>query len=140
MSEAADALASKFRRLMEAREERDITEKAAKNAEKFYREVEAELYDELEDSPIKGSIKIDLGEPYGTVTFQPKETYYGRVLDTDQALDYLDARALADEFTKPKIVMARIHELVREKLEQRQPLPDGLDFYAKRYISISRPK
>lgn len=133
-------LASKLRRLVEVRERRDETKAAADIAEKEYRELEGELWDELDESPIKGAIKIDLGEPYGVITFQPRETYYGRVLDADAALEHFERTAQVEEFTQPKIVMSRVNELVRESLEQGKAIPDGLDFYAKRYVSISRQK
>jgi hypothetical protein len=132
-----EELKSKFRRLVELREKRDSTKLAAENAEKEYREYEAELWDELDDSPLKGTIKLDLGPPYGEVKFGPRETFYGRVLDKEAALDYFENRALMDEYTEPKIAMSRVNELVRECLEQKRPIPEGLDFYAKRYISIS---
>lgn len=131
-------LETKFRRLVELREQRDIAKSTAEATEREYREYESELWDELEDSPMKGTIKIDLGEPYGVVSFQYKETYYGRVLDKDAALDYLDNNALTDEFTSPKLEMRRVNELVRECIEEQRPLPKGFDFYPKRFISISK--
>lgn len=130
----------RMRRLMELREKRDTTKLAAETAEKEYRELEGELWDELSESPITGAIKLDLGEPYGKVTFGVRETYYGRVLDADAALEYFENSARIDEFTKPQIVPARVNELVRERLEAGETMPDGIDFYARRYISISRPK
>jgi hypothetical protein len=132
---------TKLRRLMEAREKRDTSKAAAENAEKDYRELESELWEEIAESPVEGSIKIDLGEPYGKVTFGVRETYYGRVLDADAALEYFEQTARVDEFTQPKIVPARVNELVREKIESGEmDMPDGIDFYARRYIAISRPK
>lgn len=131
---------AKLRRLMEAREKRDTSKIAAETAEKEYRELESELWDEIDESPVEGSLKIDLGEPYGKVTFGVRETYYGRVLDTEAALEYFEQTARVDEFTQPKIVPARVNELVRERLEAGEPMPDGIDFYARRYIAMSRPK
>lgn len=138
MSDLAHELTSRFRRLVELRDTRDQDKKAAERSEKEYREAEAELFEELEDSPIKGTIKIDLGDDIGVVTFQPKETYYGRIIDQHSALDYFEERALSDEFTAPKIVMARVNELVRQCIENGDKIPDGIDYYPKRYISISR--
>jgi hypothetical protein len=134
---AAD-LVSRFRRLVELREKRDQDKKAAERSEKAYREAEAEIWEELEESPVKGTVRIDLGDDLGVVTFQPKETYYGRVINQNDALDYFEERALMDEFTTPKIVMARVNEQVRQCIEQGDPIPPGLDYYAKRYISISK--
>lgn len=135
------AYASKLRRLIELREERDASKQAAEKAESEYRDYEAELWDDLSDSPIEGALKVNLGEPYGTVTFQPKETFYGRIIDEDAALERFEQRALVDELTEPKIAKARLHEHVREWLEQGEGnIPEGVDWYAKRFISITRPK
>lgn len=136
-----EAFTAKMRRLMEAREKRDTTKVAAESAEKEYRELESELWDEIAESPIEGSIKVDLGEPYGKVTFGVRETYYGRVLDKDLALEYFEQSARVDEFTEPKIVPARVNELVRERIENNDgKMPPGIDWYPRRYIAISRPK
>lgn len=131
---------AKVRRLMELREKRDEAKTAAENAEKEYREHEADVWEALEDSPVKPPFKVDLGEPYGVVSFHPKETYYGRVIDKEKALEYFEGRAMIDEVTEPKIVAARVNEIVRDAIEQAESLPDGLDFYAKRFVSITKQK
>ena len=138
MSELAYDLTSRFRRLVELRDKRDQDQAAAKRSEKEYREYEAELIEELEESPVKGTIKIDLGDEFGVVSFQSKETYYGRVIDKHKAQEYFEQRALVDEFTEPKFVMARVNELVRQSIENGDTIPDGIDYYPKRYISITR--
>lgn len=135
----ADA-AFKLRRLMETREARDEAKVALEDAEQEYRECEAEVWEAFSDSPIEGALKIDLGPPYGVVTFQPRETYYGRVLDKDVAMDYFENRAMVEDVSEPKFAMARIHEIVRDCLDAGQNPPPGLDFYAKRYVSITRQK
>lgn len=131
---------SQLRRLMELRDKRDTEAKAAKDSEKEYREAEAEVWESLMDSPQEGTLKVNLGEPYGVVQFLPQETYYGRIIDEDAALEGFEQRAMVEEMTKPQIVMARINEEVRACIEQRQPPPPGVDFYAKRYVRITRQK
>lgn len=133
-------IASKLRRLMEVRQARDEAKVAAENAEKEYREYEADVWEAIEDSPITGNLKVDLGPPFGTVSFRTNETYYGRVIDKEAALDYFEQRALMDEVTQPKIVMARVNEIVNEHREQGKTPPAGLDWYAKRYVTITRQK
>jgi hypothetical protein len=131
---------ARFRRFMELREKRDADKLAAEKSEKEYRRAEQDLWDDLEESPIKGSLKVDLGYPYGVVTFGPQLRHYGRIIDIDAAMEYLEQRALVDEFTTPKISAARVNELVRTSLEAKQAPPDGFDFYSKRYVSITRQK
>lgn len=136
--QADEVIASKFRRLVELRDERDEDKTRAERSEKRYREYEAELYDELAASPIRGSRKIDLGPELGTIVFTPRETYYGRVLDKDAALDYFDERAMTDEFTRADIAKGKLNAFVRDCIEQGKPLPPGIDFTANRGITISR--
>lgn len=140
MTALGEELAKKFRRLMELRERRDADKLAAERSEREYREAEAETWEAYDESPLEGAVKIDLGGDYGVVTFQPKETYYGRIIDRDKALEHFENRAMIDEVTEPKPVMARIHEIVRDAIDQGQQPPPGLDFYAKRYIAITRKK
>ena len=71
--DTGQALASKFRRLAELRIERDITKTAAENAEREFRACEADIWDDLIESPIEGSITIDLGEPHGKIRFAPRD-------------------------------------------------------------------
>ena len=73
----------KLRLLVELREKRDTDAAAAEASEKAYREHEADVWMALDESPLTGAIKIDLGEPYGVVTFRYRETYYGRILDKE---------------------------------------------------------
>jgi hypothetical protein len=139
-TEDAPVTDAEFRRLMELRVERDETKLAADNAEKAYRAFEAEIWDRLSESSQLPPYKFDLGEPHGVVTFHPKETHYGRIIDKEKALDYFEGRAMMDEVTEPKIVMARVNEIVRDAMEQNESLPEGIDFYARRFITITKAK
>lgn len=133
-------LAAKARRLFELREVRDTDKQKADASEKAYKEYEQEFFQAHDDSPIVGAFKVDLGGDIGVVSFSPRETYFGRLLDSDKAQDYFESRAMADEMFEPKVAKRRLNEFVRECLDNGQPLPDGVDFYAQRGITISRQK
>lgn len=137
MSDLA-ALESKFRRLAELREERDIDKKASENSEAAYREYEAELFEAVEESALRGTVEFDFGGDLGKIRFQPRRTIYGRVIDKNAALDAFENEALVDEMTAPKIEARRLNEYVRDRLENGQELPDGVDYYERRYFTISR--
>jgi hypothetical protein len=136
----SDEAKGKLRRLMEAREKRDEAKKAAEESEKDYREIEAEVYDDLEESGLTGTVKIDLGQPWGIVSFNTRETYFGRIIDADEALDYFDQRAMTEEVSAPKFVMKRINEEVRDRIEQGLKMPPGIDYFARRGVTITRQK
>lgn len=131
------AIASKFRRLVELREARDQTKTSADVAEEEYRRYEAELFDEIQDGPMKGTRRIDLGD-YGVVAFTPRETKFGRIIDADAAVEFFQKRDMAEEMTRPKIEKRKLNELVREYLDAGKNLPPGIDFYSSRGITISK--
>lgn len=133
-------LQQKGRRLVELRQKRDQAKRQFERDEEDYREAEAEFWEALDESPVEGSRKVDLGPPFGTVTFTPTETYYGNVIDEQAALEYLEERALIDEYTHPKLKKARVNELIRELREQGAEMPPGFDFYPQRRVRITMPK
>jgi hypothetical protein len=130
----------KLRRLMELRQRRDESKKQAEIDEKAYREAEADVYEALDEGPMDRLNNIDLGEPWGKVSFQARETIYGRVIDADEAQEYFEQRQMVEEVSEPKFVMARVNELVRDAVEQGEKLPPGLDFYQRRFVSITKQK
>jgi len=143
----SDEAKSKLRRLMEARVKRDELKEALKNAESDFREIEAEVFEALEDlrdpndpNPKRSAIKVHLGEPWGTVSFRGRETYYGRIIDEDAAMDYFEQRQMVDEVTAPKFSKKRLNEIVRDHREQGLDMPPGMDYYPDRGVTITRQK
>ena len=129
-----------LRRFMEARQERDETEQAAKKAKETYQEMEQELFERLADGPVDRINNVELGPPWGKVSFGARETPYGRIIDEEVALAYFEQRAMVDEVTAPKFTMRRVNEIVRDALEQGQQPPPGLDFYFRRGVTVTRQK
>lgn len=136
----SQASLSKLRRLMELRAARDELVIAQKESERAYRDAETEVYEELSDAAVVGTVKVNLGEPWGVVSFLPRETYFGKIIDPQKALEHYNDRAMLEEMTEPKFAMKRINEEVRECLEQGSTIPDGLDYYARRGVTITRQK
>jgi hypothetical protein len=123
--------------LVELRGRKDETDKVAKAAKKEFEDFQRELYERIQNSPVKGSRTVDIGGDHGKVMITPKATKYGRILDRTQAVDYLKERKLDAEFIKDDFRMARVHEIVREHIEQKKPLPPGFDYYTKEYFQIT---
>lgn len=130
----------KARALVESRVQRDTDAEAAEQSEKNYRENEAEFWMAVDESPLQGALKIDVGEPYGVVTFQNRETFYGRVLDKEAVLEHFEQRAMIDDVMEPKLSKKRINEIVNDCLDEGKKLPDGLDFYGRRYVTLTFKK
>jgi hypothetical protein len=131
-----------LRRHLELRDERDAAKKEAERLEKEYRESEADLYEMIDESGIKGGIKVDLGAPWGEVSFSNRSTTFGRIIKgmEDDAFEYFSQRAMLDEVTSPKFSMKRIHEIVRDCEEQGVDMPKGIDYYKRRGVTITRQK
>lgn len=130
----------KLRRYFELRDRRDETKTAAENAEKEYREYEQEIWQELAESPLEGAIRVNLGEDIGTITFTPKETPFGRIIDKEKAMQAFEEMGRKEELIAGTIQKGRLNEYVRECLENGNSLPEGVDFYTQRRVSISQPK
>lgn len=131
-----------LRRLMELREERDRLEKAAKNAKAEYQDAELELFERLSDGPVSRLNNVDLGEPWGKVSFGARETIYGRVIPgkESEARAYFSQRGQMDVLTEPKFVAKRLNEVARECFEGQEDFPPGIDWYARRGVTITRQK
>lgn len=131
-------LESKFRRLAELREQRDFDKQAAERSEAEYREYEAELLETIDESALRGSVEFDFGGELGTIRFQPRRTIYGRIVDKNAAMEAFENEAIIEEMTAPKIEAKRLNEYVRDRLEHDGNLPPGVDYYERKYVTISR--
>jgi hypothetical protein len=129
-----------LRRLLEKRQEFDEKKTAFDTAKQERDEVEQEVYEHFEDNGVEGTLKLNLGEPWGVVSFRTRETFYARVIDEDAAIQHYEERAMIDEVTAPKLVKRRLHTEVREALDSGTPLPPGLDFYADRGMTVTMQK
>lgn len=127
-----------LRRLIDARERRDLDKTALSASEAEFREIEADVFELLRSSGIVSTLKLDLGDPYGTVAFLPRETTYGRIIDEDLAIKYYKSRAKLEEYTEIKFGSARINEDVRKALEAGESPPPGVDFTKRRGVTITR--
>ena len=125
---------------MEARTTRDEAKVALEEAEVDFRACEADVFEALEDSDVQGTVKVDLGSPWGTVSFRTRQTLFGRIIDEDAALRYFEGRAMIDEVSAPKFVKRRINEIVRDHHEQGMDMPPGIDYYPQRGVTITRQK
>lgn len=137
MSDIAD-FKSRFQRLLELRERRDIEKKASKKSEKEYREYEAALWEELFEMGVRGTIKFDFGGDLGEASFVSRATTYGKIIDAEVAMAALKAAGHGDVIYSEAVREGRLNELVRDLLESKQELPEGVDMYQRKGISISR--
>lgn len=132
----SERLETKLRRLVDAKRRKKETKAAATEAEKAHREEEAACYQELEEEyGDVTSITIDLGPGYGKHTFVRQSRVYGKVFNEDLAFESLDNEALSDELTAPKVSESALNQLVQERVRNGQPLPDGITFRTRNWIT-----
>lgn len=75
------------------------------------------------------------------MSFLPTETYFGKVVDKEKAIEYYEQRAMVEEVSEPKFVMKRINEEVRQRLEEGETeMPPGITYVARRGVRITRQK
>lgn len=108
-------------------------------ASEDYRIAEQDVLDAMEDLGIK-TFTVDL-PGIGEVRFtKRKPTVYGRIVDPDTAYLAFEKQGRADELFSPKVQASRLNELVRECLEQGIALPEGVDFYERAGVTVSKTK
>lgn len=136
-----DQFKARFRQLLELRVQSDIDKVTADKSSKEYREYEAELWEEVKEAGIQGSLTFDFGADLGKCRFTARQpTIYGRVLDKDTAIAALRAEGLDDVIYESAVREGRLNELVRDRMESGDSLPDGVDYYDRKGITITRRK
>lgn len=145
------ALKAKLRRLVEARAKHDIAKAAVKTAKEELDQIELEVFDIFEkvdgegNPAIKGSLKVNLGEPYGWQSFRTRETHFAKIVDDEEAQEWYEQRAQLEEVSAPKFVMKRLSGDIRDALDQGlspgdEGWPKGLTYTTSRGMTITAQK
>jgi len=136
----SERIDSRARRLVDLKDEKNRLEKDADRAARAYADEEQAFWMELADE--LGDIKtvtLDLGEGYGTIQLQRRETITARIVDKEAAVGALEAAGLGPGMLGvPEIRKRALNEEVRDRLQRGEALPDGVDFNARRYITVTR--
>lgn len=128
------------RRLIQKREKLDAAERAAKAAKDEHDQAQAALWDKMDDEK-RTTDTLDLGEPYGKVQFQKRETIRGNILDKTRAIQAIKDEHLDDSLLEAFTIRRKpLNDLIKARLRSQQPLPNGVDFSTTRYVTISRRK
>lgn len=123
---------------MELRETRDFDKKKYDTSKAAYREYESELFEELRELGIRGTLTFDFGGDLGTAAFVSRATTYGTIVDKRTAIEALKREGHTEAIMEEAIREGRLNELVRTYHETGKELPEGVDFYERKIISISR--
>lgn len=104
----------------------EASDKKKKDLERQFKRAQQHLFDRMEDEEVEG-IK------YRGTNFVPASTPYAQVQDESVFLEW--ARSNAPELLEEKPIKGRLNEIVREHLDDGTPLPPGLIFYVRQYVS-----
>lgn len=109
---------------------RDRSTKVSKERDRIFKEYERDVYHYLERNRLDG-VKSD-GYTFGT-----RSTTMGNVFDQDAFEAWLHDNDLMEDYLRSEPQKARLNELVRERLDNKQDLPPGVSAHAREYISIT---
>lgn len=126
------------RRVLEARREYEDKRKAKTKAEEKKDDAERALHDELVKQKMP-SATLDLG-PLGRWTFGRRSTIRSRIIDRETAIKSLAGEGKSDGYVVTELRKAPLNELVRERLETGEALPDGIDFSETKYVQATKKK
>jgi hypothetical protein len=125
---------------------RDLTDEKRKKKRAAFQEQEAtnrikELEAEIIDRyPNRKAGTVSLGEGYGDIKFSQQSRNYVRIFNEDAARKALEEEGLADEALVPGFNRAALNDLIRERAENGQPLPDGIAYTPSEWVTITEPK
>lgn len=133
------SLATEARKLLDRRVNNDAAQKTAKETKDALDKQQGVVHDMMEAA---GDITVtkDLGPGYGRVQLGRRKTIFGRVIDSEVALEALEKEGYGAEMAKVEIRKGPLNELIRTRLETGEALPDGVDFSETRYVQVTRRK
>lgn len=131
------SLVTEARKLVKARLADEAARLAADKAHEKRKAQEQFVWDLLDAEGIT-TITLDLGEPHGKFQFGKRATTFGRIFDEEKAVAWMDATERGLELSKRVPRRAQVNELVRERIENKEPLPPGVDFYETQYVQLTR--
>lgn len=112
------------------RKKEDILKRRQKQATLDRARFEQDLYERMVN---EGWTPNDSGVRLGGVSYAPQRTDYAVVQDQAEFEEY----ALANDpsLLEQKVRKAELNRVVREKLDNNEPMPPGLGYYTKTYVS-----
>lgn len=123
--------------VLEAREDYEEKRKAKVDAEKRKKELEARLNLRLRKEKTS-PITLDLGDKWGKRQFATREKRFARVIDGETLAKSLAAEGLSEGYTKTEFQKGALNDLVRNRIESGEPLPDGVDWSETPYVQVTK--
>jgi hypothetical protein len=106
--------------------QRDIAKKKYEDLDHEFKRAQFRLMEEMRSQGVE-SLKV------GGTLFVPTETVYAQVQDRSEFVRW--AQENDDELIDHRERKEVLSQLVRQKLDDGEPLPPGVGFYVREYIS-----
>lgn len=120
-------LTDKAKALAALKEKRDAAKAEHEALKEEYKEAQLSFLEDLEDEGAEG-LKAD------GINFVPAETPYANV--QDRAAFVAWAQENDPELIEPRERGELINALIRRHIDDGDPLPPGLGFYVRKYVSM----
>lgn len=128
MSTATTTLAEDAASAADLKRQATVAQSTADDLKLLAKDAEQHLFERMESDGV-GSLRLE-----GIGNFVRAETVYGQVQDRAEFIKW--AGENAPELLETKERKKLVNELVRERLDSGELLPDGLGFYTMRYVSV----
>lgn len=115
-----------LRALRKAKQDRDTAKQKFEDADSAFRQLQFKVMERMKQKGVE-SMKLD-----GTL-FVPTETVYAQIQDRAEFVAWAEEHD--DELVEPKERKEILNSLVRQRLDDGEPLPPGVTFYVREYIS-----
>lgn len=122
-------MADLSRDMEEARGKSKQAKEVLDKAKEREHETEMKLYNSLLEADEKSFKRSD------GVTFTRVSTAYPKYEDAEALLKWIDETGQEEQLTKREFYKSRLREILLKCLEEQKPLPPGMDFYVKEYVS-----
>ncbi len=113
--------------LRKLKREASELDKRQKEAAKLAKALEIKVFERMEQD------EVDSVKAAGS-NFVRAETVFASIQDREAFLDW--AKSNDESLVKETEESALLNQLVREKLDNGETLPDGVGFYARRYVAV----
>jgi hypothetical protein len=134
---ADERLETLARRVLEARADYEKKHKVKVSAEKAKAKAEAELADTMEKQKLP-SIKIELGDPWGTQEFGRRKKTLSSVFDKEAFIKWCKENHHETAYLGSEPRKAPLNALVKEYDENGQELPPGVEPRITKYVQVTQ--
>lgn len=122
-------LEEEIRSVAQLRDTYEVASEVLDKAKREYERAQQALWEHMDASGVS-SITVD------GVQFTRKSTIFGSVADKSAFIEWAEENA--PDLVAPAPRKALVNELVRQKIDNGEDLPPGLNFFARQYVSQTK--